>query len=714
MNVGLTSYTMESEACLSDQIKQKEKDFIKTLKDIAEAAFIKDSLETSNNTDMDDNQVDSDLSQVAREISRSTNNILDESSDNECDATIDDAVQVNDTSQQEDTRDDICQNHQSGLRNSILENSQTIIKIDVIDELDETMEPDNYPQQINQVESKVENNQTDHEGSSYIGEGFDVATEENQEGCWKIDYIRVETSEHSKPKRKPFRRNEVWRTNKCEKGVKKKKSSKDKDKEKKRNKKKEINFSCIETLALKKDKTNSLVETPPSMPKEKCRKTMAIDKLSDVLRIKPSIGLNLESLEDVLDRYNPSVPRGTSQKCIDALSDSDLEMLPCPACQDKFLLPTTFFQHIFRKSIHIQFNCIICRKVLSFHNKCSLKIHIQTHLENDQVESIETDMLNVMSLNNNDVKLNTQNIRTELKSIIVDQTTEELCMECLQPVSKTDLISHFSNQKEEDGCYKCKHCGDLMPTKCCQTAHEKIHTKKSPYVCPECGKYFHTWNYFKTHQRNSCYHDRKTVLNTCPLCPKDSMYTSDRKSVLIHIADFHCTKYYKCCECPSAFKEKLLLSRHMSEKHKTQSFKENNIFKFLSKRGPIFHSNRDSLIEDISRSIILTLVFVLQCVCHEYFKKAEELSEHLEKHEGCRLKIEKDSIFNDQTEDTQIQREIMDNLKYFQVNLWKLHLKKLNIFCFRKKASVQIVLITMKSIRFTLKSTFRTLPLREM
>ena len=113
----------------------------------------------------------------------------------------------------------------------------------------------------------------------------------------------------------------------------------------------------------------------------------------------------------------------------------------------------------------------------------------------------------------------------------------------------------------------------------------------------------------------------------------------------------------------------------MSEKHKKQTFKEKNIFKLLSKKGPVFHTNRDSLIEDISKSIKLTLVFVLQCVCHKYFKKAEELSEHLEKHEDCRIKIEKlDPRFNDPTEDPQIQREIMDNLKYFQVYLRKMHL----------------------------------------
>ena len=681
--------TMEPEACLSDQIKQKEQDFIKTLKDIAEAAFITESLATDNNTDMDDNQVDSDLSEVAREISRSSNNIMDENSDVECEAAFDEAVQVNDTSQPENTSDDITQNHQCHPGDSIpsFENSQTMIKIDVMDELDGTMEPDPYPQQINLVESKVEN-LADNERMNTIRENCDVATEENQESCWKIDYIRVETSEISKTKRKPVGRNEVWRTTKSEKGGKKKKSSKDRDKEKKRNKKKDIKFSLNETLAFKKDKTNLPVETSPNIPKVKCRKTKAIDKLSEVLRLKSSTGISLESLEDVLDNYNPSVPRGTSQKCIDALSDSELEMLPCPACHDRFLLPTTFFQHIFRKSILIQFNCSICRKILNFHNKCSLKIHIQTHLENDDIENIETDMLEVMSLNNNEVKLNsdTQVVRTELKSMTVDQTKRELCMECLQPVLKADLMRHFSTTTEEGACFECKHCGDLMPTKCCKTAHEKIHTKKSPYVCPECGKHFHTWKYFKTHQSNSCYHHRKTALYACPLCQTDSKYISARESVVIHMADIHCTKYFKCCECSSAFREKPFLSRHMSEKHEIQSFKEKNIFKFKSRNGPIFHSNRDSLIEDISKSTRLPIVFVLECVCHNYFKKAEDLSEHLEEHEDCRLQMGKlDSFFHEPPESPQIQREIMDNLKYFQVSFGKLCLQKYNFYILGRK-----------------------------
>ena len=283
-------------------------------------------------------------------------------------------------------------------------------------------------------------------------------------------------------------------------------------------------------------------------------------------------------------------------------------------------------------------------------------------------------MLEVMSLNNNEVKLNSHrtNVRNELKSMTVDKTTEELCVECLQPVAKGELMSHFSIPRAEGDCFECNYCGDLMPTTCCQTAHEKIHTKKSPYVCPECGEHFYTWNFFKNHQRNCCHHYCKTVLYECPLCPEDSKFKSSiRESVVIHIADVHCTTYHKCCECSSAFRNKSLLSIHMSEKHKNQTFRDENIFKIKSKNGSIFHTSRSSLIEDISKSIRMPLLFVLKCACHNYFKKAKDLSEHLEDHETCRLEMEKlDLLFHEPTEYPQLQIEIMDNLKYFQVNSW--------------------------------------------
>ena len=76
---------------LFNKIKQKDQDFIRTLTDIAKAESITASLKSSSdNIEMDENQVDSDLSQVASAIAKS-NKILDDNSDSE----FEDIINVN-------------------------------------------------------------------------------------------------------------------------------------------------------------------------------------------------------------------------------------------------------------------------------------------------------------------------------------------------------------------------------------------------------------------------------------------------------------------------------------------------------------------------------------------------------------------------------------------------------------------------------------------
>jgi hypothetical protein len=55
-----------------------------------------------------------------------------------------------------------------------------------------------------------------------------------------------------------------------------------------------------------------------------------------------------------LPPYVPCVPKNTSQGLIDYLTDRDVEQLSCPGCKDRFLLPSSFFQHLYRKSVRIQ------------------------------------------------------------------------------------------------------------------------------------------------------------------------------------------------------------------------------------------------------------------------------------------------------------------------------------------------------------------------
>ncbi len=71
----------------------------------------------------------------------------------------------------------------------------------------------------------------------------------------------------------------------------------------------------------------------------------------------------------VLSTYIPCVPPGTSQRLIEHLTETDVDLLVCPGCRDRFVLPTTFFQHIYRKSVDISFSCQACEEVLTFNNR---------------------------------------------------------------------------------------------------------------------------------------------------------------------------------------------------------------------------------------------------------------------------------------------------------------------------------------------------------
>jgi len=203
---------MDEDSDLFDKIKQKEQDFIRTLKDIAEAAFITDSLEATSNTDMDDNQVDSDLSQVAREIAKSSQNMLDDNSDADFEDIIDEAVEKKNIFPVANGKG-ITKEQTEYMTN----NSQTVIKCDVMDAINDQIDVmlngvDQTNENTKVVEEEVLNG-TGEQQSEHQYESDDV--QEKAESSWKIDYIRVETEQ--KKQKKNFKRNEIWRTNKSKK-----------------------------------------------------------------------------------------------------------------------------------------------------------------------------------------------------------------------------------------------------------------------------------------------------------------------------------------------------------------------------------------------------------------------------------------------------------------------------------------------------------------
>ena len=92
--------------------------------------------------------------------------------------------------------------------------------------------------------------------------------------------------------------------------------------------------------------------------------------------------LETQIYRNALPPYYPCIPPNTSEKLIESLEKDPknqwmLEQLSCPGCKDRFLIPRSFYQHLYRKSVLITYTCRPCgNKEMSFYNRCHLRVHV--------------------------------------------------------------------------------------------------------------------------------------------------------------------------------------------------------------------------------------------------------------------------------------------------------------------------------------------------
>jgi hypothetical protein len=203
-----------------------------------------------------------------------------------------------------------------------------------------------------------------------------------------------------------------------------------------------------------------------------------------------------------LPPYVPCVPRNTSKRLIENLTEKELEQLCCPGCKDRFLIPSTFFQHLYRKSVRISFNCRPCGNLtLSFYNRCHLRTHVLSHLEVDGTSSVtisDSDSLSIIPLEQSEFNIGfvdesyTEELdtvhREHFRTSNVEQNSSLQCTECRLTLNKDSLPSHFhESKKSNSNFFECPDCKMNLPNQCSLAAHQRIHKKLAPFVCP--GKY---------------------------------------------------------------------------------------------------------------------------------------------------------------------------------------------------------------------------------
>ncbi|XP_071447224.1 zinc finger protein 532-like [Hetaerina americana] len=138
-----------------------------------------------------------------------------------------------------------------------------------------------------------------------------------------------------------------------------------------------------------------------------------------------------------------------------------------------------------------------------------------------------------------------------------------ICRECRLRVK--NIRSHFLGEnKPLNSDWRCQICDLILPAKCSFKAHIRIHSKKEPFICPDCMKEFGLYELFMVHLKYFCFHLDKYPRFVCQACPGAFPSITNLE---VHLASKHVKPVYKCRACPMVFFEVSLLNEHKLQSH---------------------------------------------------------------------------------------------------------------------------------------------------
>ncbi|KAL4658728.1 zinc finger protein 592 [Arapaima gigas] len=255
----------------------------------------------------------------------------------------------------------------------------------------------------------------------------------------------------------------------------------------------------------------------------------------------------------------------------------------CLECGDSFTLERSLSQHYSRRSVHIEVACTHCAKVLVFFNKCSLLAHARQHKSQGTVMQCTQFLMRPIAADQmfapplagpSGTQVNSTTTQPVRQLPVMPLYPDRIlphgmrCLECNKQVSDLQgLAGHYQRHSEDMEKLICKVCMMMLPNKCSYKAHQRIHTHKSPYCCPECGALTRSMDIQK-HIKENCLHYARKIGYKCSHCDTFRMSFHVQKS---HIEEKHCEVFYKCCICPVAFKSSDGCLTHVKNKHDSKT-----------------------------------------------------------------------------------------------------------------------------------------------
>ncbi|XP_045680745.1 zinc finger protein 592 [Phyllostomus hastatus] len=339
----------------------------------------------------------------------------------------------------------------------------------------------------------------------------------------------------------------------------------------------------------------------------------------------------------------------------------------CLECGDAFALEKSLSQHYGRRSVHIEVLCTLCSQTLVFFNKCSLLRHARDHKSKGLVMQCSQLLVKPISADQMFAAAAPANSSSAAAAAAAPAVPAPApapppspkhgptipalplypdpvrlirhgvkCLECHKQIrDHTVMAAHFQRMSEETEGLTCPVCQMLLPNQCSFCAHQRTHTHKSPYCCPECGALCRS-AYFQTHVKENCLHYARKVGYRCIHCGVVHLTLALLKS---HIQEKHCQVFHKCAFCPMAFKTASSTADHSATEHPTQPPKPSQLM-YKCSCEMVFHKKRQiqqHFYQDASKA----QVGVFKCPeCPLLFLQKPELMQHVKSVHGVPRNVE--------------------------------------------------------------------------
>lgn len=240
----------------------------------------------------------------------------------------------------------------------------------------------------------------------------------------------------------------------------------------------------------------------------------------------------------------------------------------CTDCGDKFILESSYNDHINRKSAKISYMCRLCNRQKVFYNRCNLLCHIRSHSFKTATINVSDLKLEVLPLSFFKLKRNetSPNTPTTSKQVVISNKSKPLiCFECKKDITFTgtafkDRTSHWMQYTNE--VFSCPVCLFALPSICALKIHLRLHLKCPPYYCPECGIHLSIKNvqYPYNHDCEGFKMMRATARLNCSVPDCCLFHPNDYKD---HMAKYHLKKVYKCPFCVVACFNEATMEIHL-------------------------------------------------------------------------------------------------------------------------------------------------------